>query len=289
MATNLPAWPGTISIAAGGTAITGTGAALTTGAQGALIIVNGLVGQLAADPTDDNHATLLEPISATAITNASYVLVPISGAVAQAQRVRTTLETLAALPTVAGQIGAATETALADADEFGAVQSASGNLIKRSWANAKAQLETYFDTIYQAALGFTPVQQGTGVGQLSNAVKLGWDGTGLRATVDTTDLGFISIGALAAQSLAANGYQKLPSGLIVQWGVDTAAGADRTVTLPITYPNAHLAVVVTSWSTSAFVLSMVDQLATASFAVRQRDSGGAATIATGVFFFSIGH
>ena len=43
----------------------------------------------------------------------------------------------------------------------------------------------------QAALGFAPVQQGTGTGQLGNLVKLGWDGTRLRATIDTTDQGQI--------------------------------------------------------------------------------------------------
>lgn len=38
--------------------------------------------------------------------------------------------------------------------------------------------------------GYKPVQQGTGVGQFGNAVKLGWDNiNSLRATVDATDLG----------------------------------------------------------------------------------------------------
>lgn len=39
-------------------------------------------------------------------------------------------------------------------------------------------------------LGYTPVQQGTGAGQLSNTVKIGWSGSGrLKVTVDSTDLG----------------------------------------------------------------------------------------------------
>ncbi|WP_421139566.1 phage tail protein [Pseudomonas sp. NFX15] len=45
-------------------------------------------------------------------------------------------------------------------------------------------------TLYQPALGFTPVQQGTGVGQLQNAVKLGWNGNGaVKVTVDASDFG----------------------------------------------------------------------------------------------------
>lgn len=39
-------------------------------------------------------------------------------------------------------------------------------------------------------------------------------------------------------SLAASGYQKLPSGLIVQWGsIVTSATANVTVTFPIAFPN----------------------------------------------------
>ena len=39
------------------------------------------------------------------------------------------------------------------------------------------------------ALGFTPVQQGTGVGQRNDTIALGWDGGNLRVTVDVSDLG----------------------------------------------------------------------------------------------------
>ena len=55
-------------------------------------------------------------------------------------------------------------------------------------------------------------------------------------------------------SLAVNGYQKLPSGLIVQWGAVTgiaynqAAGA--TFTFPIVFPNAVLDFVSTGYATT---------------------------------------
>ncbi|WP_024690871.1 hypothetical protein [Pseudomonas tremae] len=41
----------------------------------------------------------------------------------------------------------------------------------------------------QPNLTFTPVQQGNGVGQQANSVKIGWSPAGLKATVDETDLG----------------------------------------------------------------------------------------------------
>ncbi|WP_265577961.1 gp53-like domain-containing protein [Pseudomonas protegens] len=43
----------------------------------------------------------------------------------------------------------------------------------------------------QPALSYTPVQQGTGIGQEKNTIKIGWSGAGLKATVDLTDLGVI--------------------------------------------------------------------------------------------------
>lgn len=45
----------------------------------------------------------------------------------------------------------------------------------------------------QANLGFTPVQQGGGLGQGSNKIFLGWSESGLKLTVDATDLGSMAL------------------------------------------------------------------------------------------------
>lgn len=50
-----------------------------------------------------------------------------------------------------------------------------------------------------ASLGFTPVQQGGGIGQLTNKIKIGWadpnavgqNTHGLKVTVDSTDIGAV--------------------------------------------------------------------------------------------------
>ena len=48
---------------------------------------------------------------------------------------------------------------------------------------------------------------------------------------------------LFSSSLQSNGYQKLPSGLIVQWGyANGSASTDITVTMPITFPNRFVSV-----------------------------------------------
>lgn len=61
--------------------------------------------------------------------------------------------------------------------------------------------------------------------------------------------GVAGLGNLAqfGASLAANGYQKLPSGLIVQWGLTGGAAQNvlTTVTLPIAFPTACRSVQLT--------------------------------------------
>lgn len=51
----------------------------------------------------------------------------------------------------------------------------------------------------------------------------------------------LSFADVFGSSIAAFGYQKLPSGLIVQWGtITTGAGGAFTWTFPITFPNSRL-------------------------------------------------
>ena len=62
-------------------------------------------------------------------------------------------------------------------------------------------------------------------------------------TLDGGD-GALKYSPLFTATLAANGYQKLPSGLIIQWGtatVTTDGSGNATVTHPIAFPTAGLA------------------------------------------------
>lgn len=64
----------------------------------------------------------------------------------------------------------------------------------------------------QPSLGFTPVQQGTGVGQNSNVVKLGWNGTFLLCTVDTVDQGAFAMQSWVSANYAPNTSPVLSNG-----------------------------------------------------------------------------
>lgn len=72
----------------------------------------------------------------------------------------------------------------------------------------------------------------------------GNDGTGSGLDADTVDgLHASSFVTDTGKSLATNGYQKLSTGLIIQWGT-IATTSGTTVTYPITFPTACTAVVL---------------------------------------------
>lgn len=88
-------------------------------------------------------------------------------------------------------------------------------------------------------------------------------------------------------SLATNGYQKLPSGLIIQWGQLTShatPGSPVAITYPIAFPNAFLnswcTVSSTSTSTSA---AWNDSQNTTGMNVRS------SIASAGVLYLAIGH
>ncbi|EEV5966827.1 hypothetical protein EKP93_18550 [Escherichia coli] len=54
--------------------------------------------------------------------------------------------------------------------------------------------------------------------------------------------------AAFASSLSSTGFQKLPSGLIIQWGIVSGA-SNYTVTYPVTFPNRSLALLAVPHTT----------------------------------------
>lgn len=60
--------------------------------------------------------------------------------------------------------------------------------------------------------------------------------------------------AAFASSLSSTGFQKLPSGLIIQWGIVSGA-SNYTVTYPVTFPNRSLALLAVPHTTSVVGIS----------------------------------
>jgi hypothetical protein len=132
----------------------------------------------------------------------------------------------------------------------------------------------------QTQFPFNPIQQGGGIGQNSttaNVIKVGWSGTRLKATVDTTDLGnvvfdtqlnaatgplnteitnltntFDAFVAKFLSSLGNSGYVKIPTTtgqeLIIQWGFigsDLGSGVN-VVNFPIAFATQCYTVVAST-------------------------------------------
>lgn len=70
------------------------------------------------------------------------------------------------------------------------------------------------------------------------------DAATARTTLGLGDLSTKTLATDMASSLVGNGYQKLPNGLIIQWGTFTASTSGYTdLTFPIAFPNVLLAIV----------------------------------------------
>ena len=84
----------------------------------------------------------------------------------------------------------------------------------------------------------------------------------------------------ANQALSASGYQKLPGGLIIQWGTGTtpAGGNIGTFTFPISFPTAALSI---AESVIAGSSSNLDGIEIVSFTASQFQAGGVIAPSTG--------
>lgn len=107
----------------------------------------------------------------------------------------------------------------------------------------------------------------------------------------TNDVGFLALSNFSGsnQSLASSGYQKLPGGLILQWGTGTDAGTAVLNTFPLTFPNACLVVQLThkspSINTGLFEGAVVDLAPTATGYYAYNGNGATAAH----FFTAIGY
>lgn len=101
-----------------------------------------------------------------------------------------------------------------------------------------AQASQYFDALVQTIKSQDASETSKGVLEIATAAE---------AQALTDDERALTPKKLADafkggnQSLAGNGYQKLPGGLIMQWGsFNSTATGDFSVTLPIAFPGACL-------------------------------------------------
>ncbi len=130
---------------------------------------------------------------------------------------------------------------------------------------------------------------GTGaVVETGGYLQLYGDGTNLLAPfLTSTSIAF-------ASSLASVGYQKLPSGLIIQWGTGftTDSNGNAVITLPVAFPTQNMVAYVTpAMASSGASCNMgISSLGLTSIGINSRISDtGAAFPGSGGYWLAIGN
>jgi len=94
---------------------------------------------------------------------------------------------------------------------------------------------------------------------------------------------------LFGSSIAVSGYQKLPSGLIIQWGTGTGVvGAGATYNFPIAFPTNCRAVIATAVATANMAVVQESVPTTTSFTFGVYNTSNART-AQNIEWFAIGY
>ena len=94
-----------------------------------------------------------------------------------------------------------------------------------------------------------------------------------------------------ANSQLFNGYQKLPSSLIIQWGTFTVSGSyyvDTSVIFPITFPNAVSIIIGASQSANAAIFRSISNTLSGAV-IRIEDKASTALPSTKAFWLAIGN
>jgi hypothetical protein len=100
--------------------------------------------------------------------------------------------------------------------------------------------------------------------------------------------GWASVSAGGASSLSTNGYQALPSGLIMQWGYAASCGSNCTVTVtyPIAFTTATYSVQITATGPAVVIYApMVTSTSTTQFSA---DTAAGSSTKPAVFWTAIG-
>lgn len=123
-----------------------------------------------------------------------------------------------------------------------------------------------------------------------NAFILQENSGGARQVADATKTKHATTLNQFGSAISQNGYQKLPSGLIIQWQlVNHSSAGTQAFSFPIAFPTNPLFVIATDQTAASPALTVgVASLGLATFSVTVTDSAGAAATGGAVMVLSIG-
>jgi hypothetical protein len=156
----------------------------------------------------------------------------------------------------------------------------------------RKQFHRYRDTGFTWSSWYEQVQQpypsvrlGGGSNMIGNQVYIGWasDGAALLAQVDGSPIGQIWTDHNALASKASAGYQRLPTGIMIQWGmVVDAVNPDLVANFPLAFSStAYVMIANPVGDPPASVLWQANcaQYGTGNFVMRRRYTANGGTVA----------
>jgi hypothetical protein len=159
-----------------------------------------------------------------------------------------------------------------------------------------ADAKAYFDDLYDyivALLGSTgnAADARTALGAAADAAAVKLTGAQTVAGVKTFSDAPVFPSSMFGASLAGTGYQRLPSGLIIEWGSVTSSGTglpNLSATFPLAFPTATLATVLTVSNGTGYV-AMLTSASASGFSGVVRNLSGAITSGVVVTYMSVGY
>ena len=148
------------------------------------------------------------------------------------------------------------------------IEGATSIALTTQWSSAWLVSDGVSSWVHQDGLAASTTVRGTARFATTTEADAG--------TLDTVAVTPASLG-IATRSLAATGYQRLPGGLILQWGTGTSnAGGDLAITFPLAFPTALLFAGGTHIGTEGVsVLIVAGTLSATGVTLRQRNTANA--------------
>jgi hypothetical protein len=171
-----------------------------------------------------------------------------------------------ASPTFTGTPAAPTATAGSNTTQVANTTFVTAAITALSLGNMSTQAKTAVEITGGTINGVTGTNSGMTVGTATNANNA----TTVTNGVYTTNF------SGSNQSLGTNGYQKLPQGLILQWGTTSVVspGSAATITFPIAFPNSLGSIQLTASDPSpnnAISAPQISAQTTTSFSFQNKD------------------
>lgn len=141
----------------------------------------------------------------------------------------------------------------------------------RMWSRSRNEVGAWSAWVERVQQSFASVEQGGGVGQTTNKVRMGWSASNkLLAQVDGLELGVVWADQYSPSSKAVTGYQRLANNILLQWGNVSPTTGTQNFPFPLVFSaiygmqitptgGAGADTIVSQWvsgtSTSGFTLS----------------------------------